>query len=88
MFPTTTLNAHYSTVFKSNKQCRHVNNLFTLTGFPSKKFGFNFRYTIQMMGQLTIKKCTNLPKNTPFQQFRKILKHWALSTHIPLSLAG
>ena len=66
MFPTTTLSAHYSTVFKSDKQCRHVNNLFTLTGFPSKKFGFNFWYTIQMMGQLTIKKCTNLPKNALF----------------------
>ena len=24
MFPTTTLDAHYSTVFKSEKQCRHV----------------------------------------------------------------
>ena len=32
----------------------HCNYPFTLAGLPSKKFSFNFWYTIQMMGQLAI----------------------------------
>ena len=76
MFPTTTLNAHYST----QPYLKVINNVdmltiyLSLTGFPSKKFGFNFWYTIQMMGQLTFTdKCTlNLLKTYPiFNNFEK-----------------